>query len=154
MIKKILALLGTLSVLFCMGTMFASAEYTSQGQQWLNLPEGRMYCKYAYTSKPSFLNTALEGYAHIGKNAASNATFRSYNASSFNSPSSGGVNPRTITVKAAISADNINRSSSAHNTNYVEVIDTRNTTKTWTMFVTSESIYTTSTVEYYRINNW
>ena len=29
--KKILALLGTLSILFCMGTLFASAEYIDQG---------------------------------------------------------------------------------------------------------------------------
>ena len=156
--KKILALLGTLSILFCMGTLFASAEYIDQGTRTFSnilCYDGAtrtLYQKYSETLKDSFYGTTLSGFCSLEKNSLDSPTYKEYFAQTING--GGTVTPRTVTIKVSISADSISHNQSNQNETGVVVMGYRYSGKTWTAFVTSEAIYTTSTVEYYRVNNW
>ncbi len=116
-----------------------------------------VWYKYSTTQKASHLGTEMIGHGTIYRNSNSSPTYKEVYAETHNYESSGGILARTITIKASVSAAGININKSLHNV--YNVSDSRYQTGTnlstaWTMFLTSEAIYTNSTVEYYRVNNF
>ena len=99
----------------------------------------------------------MKGYGEIARNSNSSPTYKEVYVETENPLSSGGIAPRRGTIKAAVSAAGININKQASNTTSVYATDYRtgsNLGTSWTMFLTSETLYTTSTVEYYRVNNF
>ena len=160
--KKLLAIV--LSVVMVIGIMplAVSAAYVDQGENM-----GNWYCadgqtrylwnKYSITSTASHLGTYRQGYGEIARNSQSAPTYKEVYVETENPASSGGILPRTITIKASVSAANININKSLSNKDEVYAMAYRtgsNLGTSWTMFLTSEAIYTNATVEYYRVNNF
>lgn len=160
--KKLLAIV--LSVVLVIGVvpLSASAAYVDQGEgygYWI-CADGQyrnLWNKYSITSKASHLSTYMEGCGEIARNSQTSPTYKDVYVQTKNLASAGGILPRTITVKASVSAANININKSLSNTDLVKDMAYRtgsNLGTSWTMFVTSEAIYTNATVEYYRVNNY
>ena len=154
MTKKILAILLIIALLSTFGVLFASAEYAYQDEitSFSNYPcedgyDRTLYIKRSCTIKPAFYNGILEGYGSLMKNSnTSTPTYKEcYGSSRF---LGGEIMPRKITIKAAVSADDINANNTLTNASKAEVTEFRYSGKIWTAFYTSEVIYTTSTVEY------
>ncbi len=160
--KKLLAVLLSALMIIGVTPLFASASYVDQGENygyWLSA-DGQyrnLWNKYSATSKASHLGTNMKGYGEIARNSNSSPTYKEVYVETENPLSSGGIAPRRVTIKAAVSAAGININKQASNTTSVYATDYRtgsNLGTSWTMFLTSETLYTTSTVEYYRVNNF
>lgn len=160
--KKILALCCSLVIAIGLTPLLASAEYVDQGDSW-----GYYYCldgiyrnihvKWSITSKPSHLGTSLQGDGELARNSDTNPTYKDYFAQTYNGLSAGGIAPRRVSVVVGISAIGVNQTQSEYDTTTATILGYRSGSglgTNWTMFVTSESLYTTVTTEYYRVNNW
>lgn len=161
--KKLLAIILSVVLVIGIVPLSASAAYvdkdlvTDEYGPCLDNQTRYMSYKTSTIRKDSHLGTEMYGYAFISRNSSSSPTYKEVYAQTHNSESGGGILARTITIKATVSAASININKSLHN-DYT-VTDYRCKTGTnlgtaWTMFVTSEAIYTNSTVEYYRVNNF
>lgn len=158
--KKLLCVCLSVAMMLGMSTFLASAEYISQGDRWDSISCADntyryMHYKWSETEKPSHLNTKLQGYARISRNSDTKPTIKDYVARTDNWYSAGGIPPRSVSIVVGISAINVNKTETAKNEVYVIAEGISNSSSTnWTMFCTSQAIYTTATVEYYRVNNF
>lgn len=161
--KKLLAIVLSIVMVIGITPSVAFAAYVDKdlvtSEYTVCLDNQTRYISYKTSTirKDSHLGTDMYGYAFISRNSSTSPTYKEVYAQTHNTESSGGILARTITIKASVSAASININKSLHN-DYT-VTDYRYKTGTnlgtaWTMFVTSEAIYTNSTVEYYRVNNF
>ena len=161
--KKLFAIVLSVVLVIGIVPLSASAAYIEQdvvASNSLRCGDNQiryMWYKYSTTQKDSHLGTEMIGHGTIYRNSNSSPTYKEVYAETHNYESSGGILARTITIKASVSAASININKSLQNA--YNVSDYRYKTGTnlgtaWTMFLTSEAIYTNSTVEYYRVNNY
>ncbi len=160
--KKLLAIIFSVILVIGIVPLSASASYVDQGESYGNwlCVDGQyrnLWNKYSITSKASHLGTHMDGWGEIARNSQTAPTYKDVYAETKNLASTGGILPRTITIKASVSAANININKSLSNAESVSDMAYRtgsNLGTSWTMFLTSEAIYTNATVEYYRVNNF